>query len=334
MSRIDVIATTISGSISDWQKVERIVPLFKEHGYGDVRLYEVDSHEEARKAASASLQDGCRIPISAGGSGTFRAVLEGCVDSGVELSEIRLGFLRKGSADLIGKVLNMPDDIEEAIKVFAQAISRDNFLLADILNAQCKSTSESPKHFIGYGGAEIFGRIPYYTENRHIKYYKGILGQLFGDLGPFTTGMTLSLIEKILRSPFTKKRYWQIFADGKLAAEGVFQALILVNGYLGPELPFSNKPLGSGEFYLFGLKDIGFIKMLSQAKHARNGTIMENPARWGFESITAKKEIELVPDTGVPFPVNVDGSTFVAEKSMTFNRVAEIPLISNSRVIS
>ena len=332
MPRIDVIATTISGSISDWKKVERIIPLFKDHGYEDVRLIEVDSHEEARKSANAPLKDGCRFPLSAGGSGTFRAVLEGCIESGVELSGIRLGFLRKGSADLIGKVLNMPDDIDEAIKVFAQSIANDSFLLADVLNARCKSTRESAKHFIGYGGAEIFGRIPHYTENRHIKYYKGILGQLFGDLGPFTTGMMLSLVEKLLKSPFTKKKYWQIFADGKLTAEGFYQALILVNGYLGKDLPFSDKPLGSGEFYLFGLKDIGIMKMLSQAKHTRSGTIMDDPISWGFESIIAKKEIELVPDTDIPFPVNVDGSTFIAEKSITFSRVAKIPLISNSKI--
>ncbi|MBE9540861.1 MAG: hypothetical protein IMF01_00960 [Proteobacteria bacterium] len=334
MPRIDVIATTISGSISDWKKVERIIPLFKDHGYEDVRLIEVDSHEEARKSANASLKDGCRFPLSAGGSGTFRAVLEGCIESGVELSEIRLGFLRKGSADLIGKVLNMPDDIDEAIKVFAQSIANDSFLLADVLNARCKSTRESAKHFIGYGGAEIFGRIPHYTENRHIKFYKGILGQLFGDLGPFTIGMMLSLIEKLLKSPFTKKRYWRIFADGKLTAEGFYQALILVNGYLGTELPFSDKPLGSGEFYLFGLKDIGIMKMLPQAKHTRSGAIMDDPIRWGLEPIIAKKEIELVPDTDIPFPVNVDGSTFIAEKSMTFSRVAQIPLISNNKISS
>jgi diacylglycerol kinase family enzyme len=329
MPRIDVIATTISGSISDWKKVERIIPLFKEHGYKDVRLIEVDSHEKARNAANTSLRGGCRIPISAGGSGTFRAVLEGCIDSGVTLSEIRLGFLRKGSADLIGKVLNMPDYIEEAIKVFAMGIEKDNFLLADILNARCKATGASPKHFIGYGGAEIFGRIPHFTENRYIKYYKGILGQVFGDLGPFTTGMALSLIEKLLKSPFTKKRRWRIFADNRLVAEGFYQALILVNGYLGPELPFSDKPLGSGEFYLFGLKDIGVLKLLSQARHARNGSIMDDPVRWGLESVVAKNEIDLVPDTGDPFPVNVDGSTFIAEQSITFSRVDQIPLINN-----
>ncbi len=30
--RIDVIATTISGSIQDWGKVKHIVPLFDSHG--------------------------------------------------------------------------------------------------------------------------------------------------------------------------------------------------------------------------------------------------------------------------------------------------------------
>ena len=76
MKRIDVIATTISGSLADWKKVERIVPLFAEHGYSDVRLHEVDTHAAARAAACATLQEGGRIPISAGGSGTFRAVRE------------------------------------------------------------------------------------------------------------------------------------------------------------------------------------------------------------------------------------------------------------------
>jgi diacylglycerol kinase family enzyme len=327
MPRIDVIATTISGSISDWKKVKRIIPLFAKHGYEDVTLYEVNSHSDARKAACDALKAGGKIPISAGGSGTFRAVLEGCIDSQVELSDIRLGFLRKGSADLIGKVLNIPDDIEEAIEVFAESISSDTYLLADILNASSKASKEVPRHFIGYGGAEIFGRIPYYTENRYTKFYKGILSQFMGDMGPFSTGMLLSLVEKIIQSPFRKKKHWQIIADGKLAAEGSYQALILVNGYLGPDLAFSDKPLGLSEFYLFGMQDRGVIKLFSQAKHARNGSIIKDPLRWGLESICVKKKLELVPDCDTTFPINVDGSTFIARKSMLFERLAKIPLI-------
>ena len=329
MPKIDVIATTISGSIADWKKVEKIIPLFSKYGYEDVNLIEVDSHEAARKEAKKSLLNGCRIPISAGGSGTFRAVLEGCLESKVELSDIRLGFLRKGSADLIGKVLQMPDEIENAIQVFAEALAQDSYLSADVLQAACKSSNKLPRHFIGYGGAEIFGRIPHYTENRYIKYYKGVLGQIFGDLGPFTTGMFFSLLERIVKTPFVKKKHWKIYADGDIKAEGSYHAIILVNGYLGPEMPFSDKSLASGEFYVFGLRDMGFFKLFSQAKHARMGTIINDPERWGLESVTAENKIELVCDSDSPFPVNVDGSTFIATNTMTFSRIAKIPLLKN-----
>jgi len=328
MKRIDVIATTISGSITDWKKVERIVPLFAEHGCQDVRLHTVDSHAAAREAARVALGEGGRIPLSAGGSGTFRAVLEGCIDSGVSLSEIRLGFLRKGSADLIGKVLKMPDEIESGIRVFAESIRADRHLAADVLRAGSGDSEETPRHFIGYGGAELFGRIPYYTENRFTKYYKGILSQFFGDLGPFTTGMTLAIIERLVKSPFRRNARWRILADGQPMGEGAFQAIVIVNGYLGPDMPFSDRPLGSGEFYGFGLRDIGIGKLPAQAKHARNGTIMNDPERWGFTSIVASERLELIPDHDRPFPVNVDGGTFMARRSMLFERTGRIPLLA------
>lgn len=106
-SKIEVIATTISGSIKDWGKVHRIVPLFKKHGREDVSLHTVDSHAEAMKLTHDLIVKGRRTIISAGGSGTFNKVLEGCIDSDVGLRNITLGFLRKGSADLIGKTLGM-----------------------------------------------------------------------------------------------------------------------------------------------------------------------------------------------------------------------------------
>ena len=329
MKRIDVIATTISGSIADWKKVERIVPLFAEHGYMDVRLHSVDSHAAARAAACTALKEGGRIPISAGGSGTFRAVLEGCIDSGIELAAIRLGFLRKGSADLIGKVLDMPDEIERAIQVFADSITADCSLPADILRASSPCSGEVPRHFIGYGGAELFGRIPYYTENRYTKYYKGILSQFFGDLGPFMTGTALAVIERLLKTPFRRKTLWRILADGRQVAEDTFQAIILVNGYLGPELPYSDQPLGSGEFYCFGLRNLGAAKLPAQIKHARDGSIMDDPVRWGLVPVIAKERLELVPNDDAAFSVNVDGGTFIAQKSMCFERVGKVPLIAN-----
>ena len=163
---IDVIATTVSGSISDWSKVERIAPLFAEHGFDDFFLHVADSHAEARSRARDLLTEGRRLLISAGGSGTFNAVLEGCCDSRVPMGEIRLGFLRKGSADLLGKVLGMPDEIESAVAVFSESIRAGHVMPCDVLEAREPTGAAAPRHFVGYGGAEIFGRIPHFTENR------------------------------------------------------------------------------------------------------------------------------------------------------------------------
>lgn len=327
---IDVIATTTSGSIQDWKKVERIVPLFKEHGYDDVALHVVDTHAEARAKANEVVARGGRLPISAGGSGTFKAVLRGCVDSGVPLGEIRLGFLRKGSADLIGKVLEMPDEIEEAIAVFAASIRSGSTVQCDVLVAESTGGGEPQQHFVGYGGAELFGRIPYFTENRFMKWYKGVLGQVFGDLGPFTTGMSLSLLERVLKGPFAGRGTWRITVDGRQAAEGKYVALIILNGYLGPDLSFTTDPLGSGHFHLFGLRDQGIARLSRQIHAARTGAIARDPQRWGMESFVVEESLELSPSKAGRFPANVDGSTLECDQYLRVRIVDRVRLISRS----
>ena len=326
--RVDVIATTISGSIQDWGKVKRIVPLFREHGMENVSLHSVDSHSDAREKTRAVVADGARIVISAGGSGTFNSVLEGCCDSGVPLEDVLLGFLRKGSADLLGKVLGMPDEIESAIRTFVESISNEHNIPCDVIEATSGNTDQIPRHFVGYGGAEIFGRIPHYTENRFVKYYKGILSQVFGDLGPFTTGMALSLVEKVFKAAWSRKRIWKIRVDGELASEGAYQALIIVNGHLGRDLPYSSEPLGSGSIYLFAMRDIGLFKLLAQARHARDGSIMDDPEKWGMESFTSSELLELEPAGQAPFPINVDGATMHCSERAQLRIVDRIRLIS------
>jgi len=196
---IQIIATTISGSIRDWGKVKQIVPLFQQHGMQDVTLHALDSHREARARACDLRRQGARILISAGGSGTFNAVVEGCHDAGGDLSDLRLGFLRKGSADLIGKVLGMPDEIEPAISVFVRSIRENRVVPCDVIQASSERGERSSRRFVGYGGAEIFGEIPRVTENRFMKYYKGLLSQFFGDLGPFFVGTSLTILKRSVR---------------------------------------------------------------------------------------------------------------------------------------
>jgi len=332
---IDVIATTISGSISDWSKVERIVPLFHEHGEKDVDVFAVDSHAAAREKTRELLRAGGRIVISAGGSGTFNAVLEGCYESGVELGQIRLGFLRKGSADLIGKTLHMPDNIEAAIDVFADAIRGDRTVPCDILEVVSERGDVAPRHFVGYGGTEIFGEIPRYTENRFMKWYKGVLSQLFGDLGPFFVGTSLSVLGRLGRQITGRRREWTVSVDGADATRGRFQAMIVVNGYLGPNLPLAEGvPLGSGDFHVFTLRDLGPHRVFGQLKHAWDASVKTEPEKWGFEAFRVTRELVLRPSDDDVFPVNVDGSTMLCRGSARVAIVDQIPLLAGERVQS
>jgi diacylglycerol kinase family enzyme len=329
--RIKVIATTISGSIKDWGKTKKIVPLFRTYGREDVSLYEVDSHAEARTRTRDLVKNGSRIIISAGGSGTFNSVLEGCLDAKVGLANITLGFLRKGSADLIGKTLGMPDDVESAIKVFVASLVNHRTVKCDVIQAVSGAEGAVPRHFVGYGGAEIFGRIPHYTENRFIKYYKGLLGQLFGDLGPFFVGASLSVLEKSFRRILGKRMVWKIYVDGREASSGYYQAMIIVNGYLGPDLPFAQSvPLGSGDFYIFTIRDLGMARILSQFRHAWDSSIMAQSGHWGFESFCIKKELKIENESDKLFPVNVDGSTLNCLRQATFKIVDHINLLSKN----
>jgi diacylglycerol kinase family enzyme len=327
--KIDVVATTISGSLKDWNKVKHIIPLFNRMGMNNVTLCVVDSHQEARLKTSECIQKGGRLLISAGGSGTFNSMLEGCFDSEVELREITLGFLRKGSADLIGKVLGMPDEIDEAIKVFVNSINAKKTILCDVIMAESTSGPAVPRHFIGYAGAEIFGEIPYYTENRFMKYYKGVLGQLFGDLGPFSAGAAFACMARMRKQIFQSRRKWRIYVDGEEVSEDVYQTFIIVNGDLGKNLPLAQSvPLDSGDFYLFTLKDIGLLKLPGQVKHTWNASVLDNPEQWGFESYQIKKSLEIKPEQEDPFPVNVDGSTMLCENSTIFHICNQINLIT------
>jgi diacylglycerol kinase family enzyme len=294
-------------------------------------MHAVDSHAEARERTRDLIASGCRVVISAGGSGTFNRVLEGCIDSGVGLGDITLGFLRKGSADLIGKTLGMPDDIEEAIAVFAESLAVGRTVPCDVIRVAGEGPGQGPRHFVGYGGAAIFGRIPHYTENRFIKYYKGVLSQLFGDMGPFFVGASLSVIERILKGLGKRKTIWRIEVDGGEAGSGTYQAMIIVNGDLGSDLPFAKDvPLGSGDFHLFALRDIGLTRLPGQFKHAWDASIMEDPERWGFEHYRIEHGLAMAPDGSETFPLNVDGSTMVCSGSARFRIVDRINLISRA----
>ena len=131
---------------------------------------------------------------------------------------------------------------------------------------------------------------------------------------------------------------WSIRVDGKEVSRGRYQALLIVNGFLGPDLPFngflgpdlpfSNDSLGSGRIHLFGILDQGILKLPRQASKAFSGEILGDPDRYGLEHYCVRELLELIPDTGHRFPINVDGSTMHCQYGVRFQIVDSVRLLS------
>jgi hypothetical protein len=136
-------------------------------------------------------------------------------------------------------------------------------------------------------------------------------------------------LERTVRGLAGGKRRWVLEVDGKAEGGGRYQAMIIVNGDLGPDLPFARGvPLGSGDFHLFGLRDLGLSRLAGQFKKAFDASILDDPERWGFEGFRVAESLRLSPEGGGSFPINVDGSTMICEGSATFRMVDRLNLIS------
>lgn len=324
MKTINVIATTISGSIKDWKKIDLIKEEFEKFYKGEIKVYVVDSHKAARQKTTELVKKGEKIIISAGGAGTFNSVLEGSRVGNVFPSGLRLAFLRKGSADLIGKVLNIPDKLSSAAKIISSSIKKDKVMKADVIE---NTINGKNYHFIGFGGVGIFGIVPYFTESRFKKYYKGVLGLLFGDRGPFVFGLALSALKYYKDKLFCKTRFI-INADGKKLPFEQYSGIIIMNGDLGEDFPLAREmSLSSGCFKVILLKDLGLFNTYSQMIHSWKGDLEDYKEKLGVEIIKTKN-LTIIPENPNEYMVNVDGLLVKTKEQIDYRISEGIKLVS------
>lgn len=305
---IEIIATTMSGSMQDQQKIPSILPEFSKHTSRPVRVHAVDTHAEARAVAHEIVTHGGRIVVSAGGGGTFNAVLEGCLIDGRVPAGLRLAFLRKGSADLIGKVLAIPDTLDGAVEAILDGIDQDRCIPMDILavdTTEPDGTSQH-KHMVGFGGFGAFGEVPRISESRMIKYYKGFLGSLFGDLGPFAVALTLAGISWRVQRFLHRLPPTIVSLDGEEIGPDTFPAIVIMNGDLGHDFPLGQRlALGSGSFRVILLRYRGLRQAISQIIACRNAAILSEPDRYNAIVRTVTR-VSVHPVRALPYMVNVD----------------------------
>jgi diacylglycerol kinase family enzyme len=325
VERIDVIATTISGSVSDWQKVSNMEGEFRKYYSGTLKVHAVGSHAAARSKTAELVSRGSRVLVSAGGAGTFNSVLEGCwSDEGIP-DDVRLAFLRKGSADLVGKALKIPDDLSSSVKTIFDGICEDRVVNANVIQV---SSGRGQRHFIGFSGVGVFGEIPRFTENPFVKYYKGFLGSLFGDLGPFMVGANIALIKHHLESVLGRTAALEVRADEKTLPKAKYISVLVMNGDLGKDLPLAREvELGSGDFKVIAIHDRGVAASYMQLDSCRKGRIYDRPDELGIEPLRAAR-LTILPSSPAPYMVNVDGLLAWAAGPLDYSVCGRVSLIS------
>lgn len=333
---IEVVATTISGSLKDQRKLSRIGPSFRARTRQPVNVHAVDSHREAREVTRDLVREGARTIVSAGGAGTFNAVLEGChLDAGLPAG-MRLAFLRKGSADLIGKMLHVPDELDAAVSAIVDGLERDRCIAADVIAVESSDARGQTeiRHLIGFGGLGIFGAVPIFTEARWVKLYKGILGTLFGDYGPFYVGLSLATVWWYVQRARGRVPALVLDMDGHVMTPQRWAAVIVVGGDLGRAFPLGRgSRFGNGAFRVVALADHGPLQGLRQLAAARSGAILGSPQRYG----AIVRDVHVLTVRPIPSPAgrgpevqpaNVDGLAMSAAHSVHFRISGRIQLVS------
>ncbi len=327
---IDVIATTMSGSIQDQRKVQLIGPEFESRTSRPVRVHTADSHSEARAITHSVVAEGGRTIVSAGGAGTFNAVLEGAHLEGAVPSDLRLAFMRKGSADLIGKRLGIPDQLQAAVEAILEGIEADRSVQADILAVETTEPDGrvQRRHLVGFGGMGVFGEVPRFTESRLIKVYKGVLGSLLGDLGPFFVGLALATAWWRVQLLVGRVPSMSLTLDDREIPAETWGAILVLNGDLGDELPLGRGlSLGGGSFRVIALRYEGLRAALRQMKAARSGAILDDPESYGAVVRTVRG-LTVQPTEERQYMVNVDGGRMLTRGEVRFSVCGQVALIS------
>ncbi|MFQ5859754.1 MAG: hypothetical protein ACE5LU_29515 [Anaerolineae bacterium] len=183
------------------------------------------------------------------------------------------------------------------------------------------------RHLVGFGGVGVFGEVPRFTESRLIKIYKGVLGTLLGDLGPFFVGLALATGWWQLQRLFGRVSPMSLSLDDQPMAPETWAAVLVLNGDLGADFPVGRGlPLGSGSFRVIALRYRGLRQGLRQIRAAWRGTILDEPERYGAVVGTVRR-LAVRPTEARPYMINVDGGRMLTRGEVRISVSGKVWLI-------
>ena len=111
---IEVIINAGSGSVEREETERRLAELFEEHGV-EANIHLAKSGDEIIEFAEKTANGNAEIIVAGGGDGTISAVAAEAMKAGKTLGILPLGTLNNFSKDL-----QIPQDLEEAVRVIAE----------------------------------------------------------------------------------------------------------------------------------------------------------------------------------------------------------------------
>lgn len=230
-------------------------------------------------------------------------------------------------------MLRIPDDVGAAAAAIVDGLEHDRCVAADVITVESGDPGGQPdvRHLVGFGGLGIFGAVPIFTEARWVKLYKGVLGTLFGDYGPFYVGLSLATAWWYLQRARGRVPELRLELDGDTLPVQRWAAVIVVGGDLGRAFPLGRGSVfGNGVFRVVGLSDRGLVRSLRQLAAARSGAILETPERYA----TLVRDVrELSVHTAAArrsgsHPANIDGLALQAGEHIRFTISDRIQLVA------
>ena len=181
---------------------------------------------------------------------------------------------------------------------------------------------------VGFAGLGVFGEVPRFTETRLVRIYKGVLGTLFGDLGPFFVGLALSTVWWQFRRLLGRIPPMSLMLDSQEIPPDIWGAMLVLNGDLGADFPLGRGlSLGSGTFRVIVLRYKGIREVLGQIRACRRGKILDEPEKYGA-TVTTVRSLTVTPVKQYPYMVNVDGLRMMTQEEVRVSIAGKVKLIA------
>lgn len=244
---------------------------------------------DAALLAQKAAMDGFRKIVVFGGDGTVNEVVNGIFASEVDPREFVLGWIPFGSGKDWGRTIDVPFEMEEAVKVLKEGeIFEQDVGVAEY---ETRLGERKKRFFVNMAGLLFDGYVTLEANRLKRKTRLSYFAKIFPCLLRYRGKKVRLVLDDLRMEP---RLFSMNVAIGRYNGGGMMQAPHAVpdDGLLAVTL----------------INDIGNLKILMNVYRVFTGTLLEHPGVEGYQAKTVEVEFEEEE------PFELDGESFFAKK--------------------